>query len=319
MTASNSEIIGGVDTYILYAAESTYGTAVTPTTMFGGLIQSANFDMDRANTEVAGFAGTGVGDGRITAKYVPGTVSVKGNVEFKAQRFDWLAYLLLGTVTGTGAVATPFVYPIGTAVKSMTLSEELDNLGVDSKRVFAGTVINSASIKCSVGECVSCTVETLGGKLAATTTVDSKTAQITDDLYIFSGGTIEMPDSTSIGNVIDSVEISINNNFEILYGFNQEAQYARPKKLNITIKFTTKYLDDDQLTRLMGSSTAITSQTATTLTIKFTRATAGVQYVKFAFTNVVLNKISDSHNLNEFVVEDVESLAAGLTVTEVQS
>ena len=126
-----------------------------------------------------------------------------------------------------------------------------------------------------------------------------------------------MPDATSIGNIIDSVEISWSNNWNHLYGFNAESVNACPGKINASIKFTLKYLDDDQMSRLMGSATAITSQTPVTVALKFTRASS--QYVDFVFTGVVISKIEDQHNLNEFMIEDVENLARYLTVTEAQS
>ncbi len=314
---ANAEVISGVDTYILYGAESAYGTAVSTTTMFGGLIQSASFEIDRQVSEHAGFAGTGTIDGRQTAKYTTGTVSARGSVEFLAQKFDWLEYLMLGTKTGSGTTGSPYVYSLGKATKSITITENINNVTTDSERTFAGMVINNATIRASVGEPVSVSLDLIGGKIAKDTSVSSAVAQHTDELYNFSGGTIEMPDSTSIGNVIDSVEFTLNNNYVVLYGFNQEAVNARPGKLNIGVKFTLKYLDDDQMDRLMGSSTAITSQTPVTLALKFTRA--GSQYVDFVFTNVVISKISDQHNLNEFLIEDNDTLAQSLVVTEAQS
>ena len=317
MTAS-SEVISGTDTYILYSAESTYGTAVTPASIFGGLIQSASFDVDRQNNPRHGFVGTNAYDGRVPAQFLPGTVNAKASIEFDAQRFDWLQYLLLGGRTGSGTVGSPYVYSTGSTSSSLTVSEEIDNVGTDSHRVFAGLVINSATIRCSVGQPVSVSLDLMGGKLAKTTTVIGKVAQLSDDVYNFSGGTIEMPDATSIGNVIDSVEIQWNNNYTILYGFNQEAVNARPGKVDMSVRFTLKYLDDDQMTRLMGSATAITSQTPVTLAIKFTRGAAG-QYADFVFTGVVINRISDNHQLNEFMVEDVENAGRYLTVTEAQT
>ncbi len=316
---SNSEVVGGVDTYSLFKAETTYGTAVTPDSVFGGLIQNMNFEVIRNNTEHAGFVGTVTGDGRVTKKFTPGIVEVKASAEFRVQSFDFLEYLMLGTKTGSGTSGSPYVYSIGTSTKSITLSEEIDNVGTDSHRVYAGIVIDSGSIRCSVGEPVMVSLDMKGGKAAATTTVLSKVANLTSDLYNFSGGTIEMPDGTSIGNVIESIEISIGNNYEIKYGFNQEAVSARPRKLTLGVRFTLNYLDDDQLARLFGSATAITTQTPVTLALKFTRATAGAQYVDFVFSNVVINRISDSHQLNEYMIEDIENLASNLVVTEVQS
>jgi len=313
---ANSEVVGGIDTRILYGAESAYGTGVSTGLIFGGLIQSASFDVDRQVQEHAGFAGTAVTDGRTTAKFTTATVSVRASVDFKVQRWDWLEYVLLATKTGAGTVGSPYVYSIGKATKSITVTENIDNVGTDSERTYAGMVVNSATIKCAVGEAVSASLELIGGKLAKDTSISAAVAMLTDDLYNFSGGTIEMPDATPIGNIIDSVELSFNNNYTLAYGFNQEAQSARPGKLNMSLRFSTKYLDDDQMDRLMGSSTAITSQTPVTLALKFTK---GSYSIDFVFTNVVINKITDSHNLNEYVVEDVETLASTLVVSEVLS
>jgi len=124
-----------------------------------------------------------------------------------------------------------------------------------------------------------------------------------------------MPDSTSIGNVIDSVEINIENNVDTIYGFSYQSANGRARKLSIRFRFTVKYLDDDQTDRLFGSSTALTSQTPVDVSIKFTKP-AG-EYVDFVFTNVVISRIGENHSLNEWLVEDVENLAQRLTVTEV--
>lgn len=314
--ASNSEVIGGIDTRILYGAESTYGTAVATSSIFGGLIQSASFDVDRQVVEHAGFAGTGTADGRVTAKFTTGTVSVRSSVELKVQRWDWLEYLLLGSRTGSGTVGSPYVYSIGKLTRSLTITENIDNTGTDSERTFAGMVLNSGTIRCAVGESVAATLELIGGKLAKDTSISVAVAQLTDDLYNFSGGTIEMPDATPIGNVIDSLEMSFNNNYTVLYGFNQEAVGARAGRLNMSVRFSTKYLDDDQMDKLMGSSTAITSQTPVTLALKFVK---GTYYIDFVFTNVVISKITDSHNLNEYMIEDAELLPSTLIVSEVLS
>jgi hypothetical protein len=69
--------------------------------------------------------------------------------------------------------------------------------------------------------------------------------------------------------------------------------------------------------KLMGSGTSITIPSATTITLRFDRPSS--QYVEFAFTNVMISRLSDSHSLNEFMVEEADLLTANLTVTEVQS
>jgi len=314
----NSELIGGIDTYVLYGEESAFGTGVSTTKGFGGLIQNGKFDIDRQINEHAGFAGTGTSDGRITAKYTPGTVSTKGNIDFIAQDFDWLEFVLNGTKTGSGTVASPYVYSIGKTLNPLTISENMNNVTNDSERTFSGMLINSCSIRASTNETVNVGLEFIGGKIAKDIIISSNVAQSTNEVYNFSGGSIEMPDGTSLGNVIDSVDISINNNASVLYGLgSEEATNGRLGRLNINIKFSLKYLDDDQMDRLLGSSTGIADQTPVTLSIKFSKDTD--KYVDFVFTDVVISRVGDNHDLNEFVVEDVDLLAKSLQVSEVQT
>lgn len=315
---ANSEVIGGVNTYILYKEESAYGVAVTPDTKFGGLIQTADFEADRQNKEHSGMVGSGTAAGRATTHFTSGVLLTRATVEFLPQRWDWLQYLLLGTRTGSGTAGSPYIYPLGNAIRSLTMTEEIDNVTTDSVRTYPGMVIDSATIRLSSGEPVSVNVEMLGGKLTKSTTLTGAVANLTDEIYNFSGATIEMPDGSDIENIIEDGQITITNSMKLKHGTNTEAQSARPGKLQLSISFRLNYLDDDQMDKLMGSSTAITSQTPVTLALKFSRAN-GNQYADFVFSNVVITKIRDTHALNEYVIEENNLLAGQLYVREVQS
>lgn len=312
---ANSERIGGVDTYVLYKTQTAYTTAATPDTIFGGLVRSAKFSTDRQYNERTGFVGTQAWDGRATAQQLAGTVITNGSVEFDVQRWDWLAYVLLAERTGSGTTGTPYQYLVGRDNGFLTLSEEIDNDTTDSHRVYPGMVINSASISCSVGEPVTASLTLLGGQLSKTTTVASKVAQLTDEVYNFSGGSIQLPTGSALSNIIDSVSIDISNNYTVIYGFNEEAKNAKPGKLNISVKLTLKYLDDTLMEQLMGGATGISDQTIVDFKLKFEKGTD--KYVEFEFKDVVLNRNETSHNLNEFVVEDTEIIPRRLIVKEV--
>lgn len=315
---AQSERIGGIDTYILYGEESTYGTPVTPNLKFGGLIQSADFDIDRQYREHAGMVGTGTAEGRATSQFTTGTLQVRSTAEFLPQRWDWLQYLLLGTRTGAGTSGNPYIYTLGSSIRSLTLTEQITNVDTDSLRTYPGTVIDSATIRLTSGEPVSVNVDMIGGKLTKSTILNAIIANLSDEIYNFSGATIEMPDGSSIGNIIEDGQISISNGMKLKYGMNIEAQSARPGRLQLGINFRLNYLDDDQMDQLMGSTTAISSQTPVTLSLKFSRNN-GSQYVDFVFTNVVITKIRDTHALNEYVIEENNLLGSQLHVVEVQS
>ena len=311
----SSEVVGGIDTYILYKTQSVFTTSVTPDTIFGGLIKSASFGVDRQYNERVGFVGTQAHDGRATAQQLAGTVVTNGSVDFDVQRWDWLQHVLLGTRTGTGTTATPYIYSVGRDNGFLTVTEEIVNTGPNSHRVYPGMVINSASISCSVGEPVTANLTLLGGQLTKSTTVTAKQAQLTDEVYNFSGGSIELPSGTALNNIIDSVSFDINNNYTMIYGFNEEAKNAKPGKLNIGVKLTLKYLDDTVIEQLLGGSAGVGNQTVVDLKIKFAKGSS--KYVEFEFNDVVLNRVETSHNLNEFVVEDIDIIPRKLVVKEV--
>lgn len=315
MGAVNSERIGGIDTFVLHKVQTAYTTSVTPDTLFGGLVKSANFTTDRQYTEKSGFKGNQAEDGRVTAQQLAGTVVTGGTIEFDAQRWDWLEYLLLKDRSGSGTTESPYVYGVGNTAKYLTVSEEIENEATDSHRVYGGMVINNASISCSVGEAVNVNLSLLGGRLSKTAVLGTKVAQYTDEVYNFSGGSITFPDTTEFNNIIDSITIDVSNNYTVIYGFNEEAQNARAGKLNLNIKLTTKYLDDTNMEQFLGSATDISGQTVVDLTIKFDKGTD--KYIEFTFKDVVITKSDTQHTLNEFVVEDLEILPRNLEVKEV--
>jgi hypothetical protein len=315
MGAVNSERVGGIDTYVIYKTQTAYTTAVTPDTIFGGLVRSAKFGVDRQYNERTGFVGTNAWDGRATAQHLAGTVVTSGSVEFDVQRWDWFQHVLLGTRTGDGSAGDPYVYDVGRNNGFLTVSEEIDNEATDSHRVYPGMVINSCDLNCSVGEPLTASVSLLGGQLTKTTTVIAKIANLADDVYNFSGGSIELPSGTPLSNVIDSVSVSINNNYTPIYGFNEEAKNAKPGKLNLKLSFTLKYLDDTLLNQLLGSSTVVGAQSVVDLKLKFTKP--NTKSAELLFKDIVINKVDTSHNLNEFVTEDVDITPKRITLTEV--
>ena len=314
MAAVNSEVTAGINTYVLYGKQTSFDTDVTPNTIFGGLVTNASFETDRQYNERAGFVGTNDYDGRATSQQLAGTVVVNASVDFDVQRWDWLEHLMLKARTGNGTTETPYIYTIGNTPTFLTLTEEIDNVATDSQRAYGGIVINSVNIKCSVGEPVSASVTLLGGRLSVGTTITAKIAQLADDVYNFSGGTISVG-GTPISNIIDSIALDYSNNYTLAYGFNEEAKNARPGKINIGFKFTTKYFDDTLMTQFLGSATTVSAQTPVDIILKFTKGTN--KYAEFTFKNVVINRQGTTHSLNEFLVEDTDTLAQRLEVKEV--
>lgn len=129
--------------------------------------------------------------------------------------------------------------------------------------------------------------------------------------YTFAGASIELPDGTPLDNIIDSIEITITNNWEIMYGLGSRlGQKAKAKARDYKIKFTVKYLDNDLLNKVLGSATPTATTEPTenaTLTVKF--ANSDGDELEINFTKFVFDTTSGSEEATEIISEDFEGTA----------
>lgn len=317
--AGETPLRAGIDTYSLYAVETTYGTAVTPNLHFG-IVQTVTPSQRNNLIPMRGFKGTSTG-GRNLIKSLGGKFECGVSFEFQPQTFDWLVYVMGGTRTGSGTSGAPYSYPEGDNPASVTIGTALDMGSEDCNMRYLGSVCNSMTLKCAQGEPVSCSLEFMSADLAKSSTLDSAVALSSDDVYVFSGGSLELPDGSAIGSILDSVEITITNNFEILYGLGSRVgQAAKAKQREYGIKATFKLDRIDLLEDFLGGTTGPSTTNPTriaTLALKFTRADS--DQVDFVFTGIVIDEWADGLNYGEIVNEEVTWVAEGLTVGEIQS
>jgi len=313
---ANTEAISGVDSYLLYGAESTYNTAVTADTHFG-LVKSFSPRTNNSNNYTRGFVGTTTG-GRNVAKILPGKIENEIGVELDVTHWDWLEYVL-GSVTGSG----PYTYSEANNPGSLTIGRQIVNPGssaTDRDEQWTGAVIDSCTIKASVGEPVSVSLTLKASGHLYDTTVQTAQALPSVEVFNFSGGTIELPDATPLTNIIDSVEISISNNYDILYGLgDRRGQNAKAKGRDYKIKFTVKYLDNNLLGALLGAAepTATTDPTEyASMAIKFS---LGGKSCDFVFSTVTFDSLSGKEDVTEIIGEDIEATAISCEVTDDRS
>ena len=313
---ANAEKIAGVNSYILYGAESTYGTAVSTTKHFG-LVTS--FKPSLKNNLILGrsFKGTSTG-GRNVAKVVGGKFESGFSIDFEPQVFDWMEYVLGTAPTGLGTGASPYVYAESDAVGSLTVSHSIDNATTDRDTQYLGALVNTCTIRCSVGEAVTVSLDFVSGDVDKDSTVQSAVALDTSDPFTFAGGSIEIPDGSAISNIIDSAEITITNNAEVLYGLgSRTGQAGVVKARDYNVKFTLKYLDETFIDWVLGSATGPTTPTrSATMSLKFTNGTN--KYIDFVFTGVTFEDYSVGADLNEVLTEDMNAICESLSVTEQQ-
>lgn len=297
----------------MYGVETTYGTAASTIDEHIGLVQNNSPKINRNIKENVGLKGTTTG-GQETAKYTLGTADTGFPVEFNAFNWDIMQYVL-GSRTGTGTSGSPYVYTRDNQVSSLTFSTNIDNETTDRDYQALGCKVSSFTIRAEVGNPVSITSDWLSGKILKDTTLQSGVALPTNEIMNFTGADLEIPNTSSISNIIDSIEIVINRGTELIYGVGSHtAQNALFKKFELRINFTVKYLDETLIELVMGGSSGLTTLSETTLTVVFANGTN--RTADFAFTGVVFPEYDNPHTPNEILTEGIVAYAKTLTITE---
>lgn len=308
----NTEKTAGADSYLLYGVETTYGTAV-PAITHMGLVQTATPKLNRNVQENRGLKGTTTG-GQEVAKYTIGTADTGLSIDFNV--FDWsIMQYVIGARTGAGTGASKYVYTRTNSISSLTISSNIDNDTTDRDWQVTGAKINSFTIRAEVGSPVTITSDWVAGKVVKDTTIQSGVALPTNDIMNFTGADLEIPNASSISNIIDNIEIVISRNPEVIYGLGSDlAKNTLFKQIEYRINFTVKYLDETLVELVMGNSAALTSLTETTLTVSFANGTN--RDTDFAFTGVVFPEYENPQNVNEIMTEGLVAFARALTITE---
>lgn len=309
------ESVGGINSYVIYAKESTYLTDPASGYASFGLVQSFKPSITNNQQKLRGFAGS-TGSGRDVQKFVAGKLEASASVDFDVLEWSFMEGVL-GSVSGTSTLT----FTAADVPPSYTLHGAIVNPGASSTAMdmsLLGSVIDSATIKCAVGEPVSVSLNFVCGKPIIDTTVPSNVALSSNEVFNFAEAQIQLPDTTVISNIADSVEITIKNNWEILYGLNSRLGVAaKPKEREYTVKFTLKNLNNDWITSLLGAATPTAAGGPTnnaTFSVQFAK---GAKICKFAFANFQLDDDAMNHQINQVITEDITGTAKTLIVTSV--
>lgn len=310
---ANSEKTGGADSYLLYGVESTYGVAAVTIDQHIGLILNTTPKINRNVQERRGLKGTTTG-GQEVAKYTLGTADTGIPVEFNLFDFDIMQYVL-GSRAGTGTFADPYIYTRDNQVSSLTFASNIENDTTDRDLQVLGAKISTMTLRAEVGSPISMTSDWMSGKISKDTTNTTAVALPSNDIMNFTGADLEIPDTTSISNIIDSIEIVINRSTELIYGVGSHtARNALFKNFELRINFTVKYLDETLIELVMGGSSDLTSLTETTLTAVFSNGTN--RTADWAFSGVVFPSYENPNTPNEILTEGITAFAKSLIITE---
>ncbi len=307
-----AEIRAGVETFVLWGIESTFGTEAPTIDKQFGFLQTLTTNIRRNLLEYRSFLATD-GGGRSPAVLLPGRFEFTLTTDFKPTAFDFLE-LVLGSVSGVGSSGDPFIYAASASQPSFTVSDNYDTT-VDSSRKMLGCKVNSCTIRSTVGEPASVTIDILGGDMTKSVSLTSNVALPTVDPFNFSQGDVEIPDTTPITNIIDSFELVITNNVELLHGVgNLTAQNSLAKARDFKVNLTLKYFDDTFMDLLLGSSSAVTDPSnIATVTLKLDN---GTQFIELKLTDLKFVNLDPGATLTEVVTEGITLSAKNMTAVE---
>ncbi len=170
-----------------------------------------------------------------------------------------------------------------------------------------------------MGEPVVVTLELVGADVDQDTTLANPVALDTNDPYHFSGSAIEWPNASAISNIIDSFEVTITNNVEVLYGLGSYVgKNAKAKAREYSLRMSLKTYDNTFSDDFLGNATDVSAPTEVA-TVEF-NLTGGTNHTAdFLFTAVTLDEWSTPETLGEIVPEEMTGIAESLVVTEQQS
>lgn len=298
MTSNSTPITAGVHSYLIYGVESTFKTAGTLNKNFG-IVNNFSADVKNSLNERRGFSNTSASGRRIRA-FAPGERSYDLSIDFDVTDFEFMEQVL-GAVTGT----TTKTYVDDDTTDSISIGNELDNVNVDRENWFTGCCYDTVSFKAALNEPVSCSAKLTAAHGSFDATLTSKIAAQSVGPYTFVGAIFELPNSTAIVNIVDSFDISINNNMNYFRGSSKEITAATKGALDITMKFTTNYVDDSFYTKTLGSDgvSAVTQPTENA-TVEITLA-RGTSNVVILGTLAPIESYNLSQQLNSPVKEDI--------------
>lgn len=295
---ANTQKISGIDSYLLYTKETTYGSPIGTTTSNWSYIQSFNPTIKNNMIATRGFVGS-AGDARAVQKFSPGQLDISWSMDLIPNDFSFMEYVL-GSATTVGSTAT---YATIDRPPSFTMTNNIDNVTTDRQETYAGCIINALTLRASVGEAVTISLAGISSLVQYDSSLIANQANATDDVWTFQHGTLNLDGAVS--NIIDSIELTVGNNWEVKYGLGSRlVQTAVPKARDISLRFTVKYLDDTLYGQLLGASTPTGTGSPTAVASTVLTFTKGNKSLTITLSNGFIEEFTGTNNLNDLIGED---------------
>ena len=305
----------GVSSSVQYAYEDSgvWGESADSMTAsnetFVAFGQGVETTVSRSNNKVRNY-GVGQRNAQSTsALRYSGTLTVNGAVN----NFYWLLGALGSNTDGGSSPNYTHTYSEADSLPSFSCKRPI-KFETEKYELFQGCISNNLTLTAAVEEVLRFSLE-CPFRYSDIQTGSTTVATDDSEVYTFAGGTIEVPDGTTIA-AIQNFELTINNNAEMVpeVGSRFAAGYTA-KQRNYDISMTVAISDFSLLSKFYDGSTGTAPGTGSgeiaTMTLTFENGDG--HSAVFTFAGLHLNEDSLNTNPNETIKEDVTGWCNSLT------
>jgi hypothetical protein len=318
-------VSSGAYSYVNFGFESTYGTvAASFPRPFGN---GSKLSISRRNN-MERVVGIGARNASATvAKKFEGVATVDfllgaGNTAIADGGASWLRAVLGAVPTDAGTGPTTHTYAESNTLVAFSIQNGVELGSADYVSALVGCKVQSCTISAAVGEVVTVRLECPYRTESMATTPVAPVIAVNETPLTFAQGTLSVS-GTTVGYV-QSVELTITNNVEMVWGLGSRYSTAGPEKtrtydfrMNVALSDVSllleKFYGKAATVAVTDLATLNPAGVACVLTFDNGLGTTSMRKIVFTFANLFLNEHSLNLDVNDTIKEDVTGWAHSCT------
>ncbi len=311
-------MVTGANSYVNYGFESSFASAVSATKTFGLGVKLSTAERKNNLKELYGLGS------RNAQSFVDSKFEGSLSVEFEIAN-PWFLYAVLGgTPSKVGTGPYTWTFAEANVPPSLTITNGVD-LSTDAVMAYLGCVCTDCKISCDNDGPAHATMNFVYAKETKTTSGLSSQVAETEAPFPFAYNTWDLG-SSAIATT-QSVEISIENNAELIYGLGSRLGTGpvfkqRAYKISLVNQFSDASV---YLEKVYGASTgpaatqASTEVTTAHLILDNGLSSTNQRKYTFTFSGVKFDSEAIPQSLDEIITESVDGLAKSLSVAVINN
>ena len=311
-------MVTGADSYVNYGYETTFASAVSATKTFGLGVKLSTAERKNNLKELYGLGS------RNASSFVDSKYEGSLSVEFEIAN-PWFLYAVLGaTPSKEGGGPYTWTFAEANVPPSLTITNGI-NMSTDAVIAYLGCVCTDCKISCDNDGAAHATMNFVYAKeTKATSGISSQVAE-TEAPFPFCYNTWDLG-SSAIAST-QSVEISIENNAELIFGLGSRLGTGPVfKQRSYKVSLVNQFSDASvYLEKVYGAATGPAATQAssevTTAHLILDNGLSSTSQRKYTFTFSGLKFDSDAipQDLEELITESVEGMAKSCSVTVINN